>query len=720
MCNEAADDCVAPDNSSCNDGDLCTQADTCQGGVCVGSNPVICGTPCTPGLDCDPVAYKFTEIPDTGSYNYFDEPHNVAINGVGQGLNNSGYDQYASGQLLDGEKGADAYWDDKGNGPAYEWVGWLNKPAAVIFRFPTSRNFTTVTIGISNSTASIPDVVEPVSVTVSFSDDGFTFGSPLLFEQSNSTLPHIPDGTRADVTLDLTGRAGRFARLDFANPYWTFIDEVAFGPSALIDPCSPPGNCNPLTGLCAPPPPLADGTDCSDGTFCNGADKCSAGACTAHAGDPCSSGAECQNVCNESLGNCVAPDNSPCDDGLFCTLTDACGGGLCLGGGDPCAGGPECANACDEANNSCNVTGGTGCTDDGNPCSLDQCDGLGSCNHPAGNPGALCRSAANECDVADTCTGSSTACPADLKQPAATPCSSDGNVCTSDQCDGVGTCTHDPGNAGLVCGAAGTCEIAPTCTGTSAACPPPALANAGSGCDDGSQCTVNDQCTAGGQCVGTPLGNCCGDGVLSTGEQCDDGNNTDGDGCNSTCRYELIPGNGAGSAARDKRACLIEWSVVNPNNTPALDRRGRPNYTQTCHNNDPTCDFGSDANACEFRVVACLNNIDARLPTCPQLGVADPVRIVLPSLLRDAANYNSLNTALHNLRDWTTGATGLQPTVESSQIGLCSAPFTVRVPLRLGARITPGRITLATMSKSYENSPLWLSDSDRLVLVCAP
>ena len=32
----------APDGIACNDGDACTQIDTCQGGVCVGSNPVVC------------------------------------------------------------------------------------------------------------------------------------------------------------------------------------------------------------------------------------------------------------------------------------------------------------------------------------------------------------------------------------------------------------------------------------------------------------------------------------------------------------------------------------------------------------------------------------------------------------------------------------------------------------------------------------------------------
>ncbi|HYP59855.1 MAG TPA: hypothetical protein VEQ36_05450 [Thermomicrobiales bacterium] len=45
VCNPATQSCtnpVKPNGSSCNDGNLCTQTDTCQSGVCVGSNPVVC------------------------------------------------------------------------------------------------------------------------------------------------------------------------------------------------------------------------------------------------------------------------------------------------------------------------------------------------------------------------------------------------------------------------------------------------------------------------------------------------------------------------------------------------------------------------------------------------------------------------------------------------------------------------------------------------------
>jgi hypothetical protein len=61
-------------------------------------------------------------------------------------------------------------------------------------------------------------------------------------------------------------------------------------------------------------------------------------------------------------------------------------------------------------------TAGTACTADANACSTDLCNGTvgaAACVHNAGNAGATCRGAAGVCDVAETCTGASTTCPAD-------------------------------------------------------------------------------------------------------------------------------------------------------------------------------------------------------------------------------------------------------------------------------------------------------------------
>ena len=87
----------------------------------------------------------------------------------------------------------------------------------------------------------------------------------------------------------------------------------------------------------------------------------------------------------------------------------------------------------------------------------------------------VCRPAPQECDVAESCTGTSAACPADAKKPANTACTDDGNLCSRDICDGSNvTCQHtSPAPAGTVCrpAAPGGCDVAETCNGTTLVCP---------------------------------------------------------------------------------------------------------------------------------------------------------------------------------------------------------------------------------------------------------
>src|SRR6185436_2735495 len=45
VCAPATGACSSPNKANgaaCNDGDACTQTDTCQAGVCTGQNPVVC------------------------------------------------------------------------------------------------------------------------------------------------------------------------------------------------------------------------------------------------------------------------------------------------------------------------------------------------------------------------------------------------------------------------------------------------------------------------------------------------------------------------------------------------------------------------------------------------------------------------------------------------------------------------------------------------------
>jgi hypothetical protein len=184
-----------------------------------------------------------------------------------------------------------------------------------------------------------------------------------------------------------------------------------------------------------------------------------------------------------SCGDGILDPGESCDLGSSNGAPDSCCSGTCTfkSSGTQCraaAGECDLAETCSGSSGICPADAkkpnGTACTSDSNPCTLDQCNGASStCQHPAGNAGAVCRAAAGECDIAETCTGASTSCPSDAKVPNGTACTDDGNVCTLDRCDGSQvSCQHPAGNAGTVCRpSAGDCDVAESCTGSSTSCP---------------------------------------------------------------------------------------------------------------------------------------------------------------------------------------------------------------------------------------------------------
>ena len=281
----------------------------------------------------------------------------------------------------------------------------------------------------------------------------------------------------------------------------------------------------------------ANGTTCTDdGNQCTN-DQCSSGACVhpnKAAGAACGSpgDTDCDNpdTCNGS-GACQAnneANGTTCtDDGNQCT-NDQCSSGACVhpnkAAGAACGspGDTDCDNpdtcngsgAC-QTNNEAN---GTTCTSDSNPCTVDQCSG-GTCAHPAGNAGTVCRASAGECDPQETCTGASPACPTDTKAPNGTACSDDGNQCTNDQCNGSSAlCQHPNKTAGAACGSPSDtdCDNPDTCNG-SGACQTNNEVNGTACTSDSNPCTV-DQCS-GGTCA-HPAGNGGTVCRVSTGE-CD-------------------------------------------------------------------------------------------------------------------------------------------------------------------------------------------------------
>ena len=220
--------------------------------------------------------------------------------------------------------------------------------------------------------------------------------------------------------------------------------------------CDASGVCTGGASICA----CATTTDCAafeDGDPCNGTLICVGHVCEV---DPatvvsCSPAGDTtcrRNVCNPATGSCAYEainEGAVCDDGAFCTVTDRCAGGACVGAGNPCPTGP-CAAGCDEARDSCGFASSS----------------------------TVCRASVAPCDQEERCTGSSATCPADVHQPDDTICVDDGTLCGAPKNCHVcrsGACVPNTGHwsAGCLpsCGVIQNfCGIPTECCGTGAEC----------------------------------------------------------------------------------------------------------------------------------------------------------------------------------------------------------------------------------------------------------
>ncbi len=207
-----------------------------------------------------------------------------------------------------------------------------------------------------------------------------------------------------------------------------------------------------------------------------------------------------------ACGNGIVEVPEECDDGGQ-IQGDGCGENCRFECGNQR---PDPAEDCDDGNRldgDCCSSGcsfeaaGSACTTDGNECTIDQCDGTGGCLH-LNDDGAACDDNLF-CNGTDSCQAG--AC----GQHSGDPCAGmECNTCQEamDSCfDPVGTPCADDGRE---------CTI-DECDG-GGACAHPAIA-AGSPCtDDGNACT-DDQCDGTGNCVHPNNSVPCDDGLFCNG-----------------------------------------------------------------------------------------------------------------------------------------------------------------------------------------------------------
>ena len=391
------------------------------------------------------------------------------------------------------------------------------------------------------------------------------------------------------------------------------------GNPCTIDSCEADGGCTHSMSIGA----------CDDGDACTAKDACMNGVCEPGPALQCDDGNPCTTDSCQDGGCVFAPNDGECDDGNVCTEASMCKAGVCLGTQPlDCEDGNVCTtHACDPANGCIQVDNQAPCSDD-DPCTLGDSCANGSCQGGVGAPvcddgnictddscvtGKGCVYTANEskCDDGSACTLGDTCKDGWCAFTAILNCD-DGNACTDDTCDVkegcISTNNEAPCSDGNICTVGDSCSEGACAPGAdSLECDDGLYCNGEESCDskigclsgeaptgdDGIACTVEtcdedlDQvvsvpsnnacelpadslcqvamCDVDQGCVLETELNCCGNGIVEPGEDCDDSNVEDGDGCSALCEAPVgAESNPAGSCcdiliAGDNNGTGIYW-----------------------------------------------------------------------------------------------------------------------------------------------------------------
>jgi hypothetical protein len=373
-CNPATGACtnpVAPNGTSCSDGNPCTRNDVCQSGACAGGAPVTCtaSDSCHVAGTCNPA---------TGACSNPAAPNGTACS-----------DGNACTQNDSCQAGTCAAGTAKTCAPSDQChVAGTCDPATGACSNPVAPNGTTCSDG---NACTVSDTCQSGACTAgapktcAASDQCHVAGTCDSSTGACSN-PAAPNGTACSdgnaCTQTDTCQAGTCTG---ANP-------KTCGAS---DQCHVAGSCNPGTGVCSNPA-APNGTACTDGNACTRTDTCQAGSCTG--GNPvvCAASDQCHvaGTCNSGTGVCsnpTAPNGTTCTDGNACTRTDTCQAGSCTGGNPViCGASDQChvAGTCNSGTGVCsNPTAANGKTcNDGNACTTSDtcqagvCAGSGSCS----------------------------------------------------------------------------------------------------------------------------------------------------------------------------------------------------------------------------------------------------------------------------------------------------------------------------------------------------
>ena len=254
----------------------------------------------------------------------------------------------------------------------------------------------------------------------------------------------------------------------------------------------PGDGCSPWCDWeCDPGDPLA----CDDGNDCNGMETCHIDIFTCIPGMPLFDGRSCDD------------DTGTCDAGMC--VPNTCGDGI-VDDGEDCDGGIGCQADCTFE------------------CVTDfDCDDARICNGVEACVNNMCTRSSSEAPDGTFC-GAGLECWAGSCVEVVC---GNGELEFGEECDDG----NDTPNDGCEADCTYSCITNGDCTGGTA-CGPELCDNnvciPGFALADGSACGFGLECVA-GDCI-API---CGDGIVSRGEVCDDGNDDDTDGCTTACQF---------------------------------------------------------------------------------------------------------------------------------------------------------------------------------------
>jgi MYXO-CTERM domain-containing protein len=259
----------------------------------------------------------------------------------------------------------------------------------------------------------------------------------------------------------------------------------------------------------------------------------------------------------------AAPNGAPCTAAADCQSA-ACVDGVCCN--SACGNGANDCQACSIAagastDGTCApIAAGTQCRASAGECDVaESCDGTATVCPADGVAGTdvVCRDAQGDCDVAETCNGLTASCPTNTFATAAVECrAANGDCDVAENCSGSGpNCPADTAAPSTtVCRASiGDCDAEETCDGTATTCPvdvaaaPTTVCRPAAGlCDAEETCGGAFECPADGV---LPAGTSCRDAV----HQCDVEDFCDGSSsaCDNKGAPAETPCGGAPSGACD-------------------------------------------------------------------------------------------------------------------------------------------------------------------------